>query len=167
VDGTGEFRLAGLEAGRYYLEFGGRFNWPNQAKNRAYSIQFYPNAADLHSAKVIQVQAGQVEQLMLQLQAAPAYEVRGRVPASTQRPAISLHLPGEPDAGMQYFNASWDERNEGFTFSGVPPGVWILEANFFSDGKTVQLFKTIIVDDNDVGGIALEPAIDSGAPGNR
>jgi hypothetical protein len=165
VDGTGEFRLAGLEAGHYYIEFGGRFDWPNQAKKRAYSIQFYPHAPDLQSAKAIEMQAGQVAQLTLQLQAAPAYEVRGRVPAATQRPAISLHLPGEPDPGMQFFNPSWDERNENFTFSGVPPGVWILEANFSIDGHAVQLSKTVRVADADVDGIALEPAIDSGAPG--
>lgn len=158
VDESGEFRLAGLEAGSYYIEFAGPRAWVNQAKVRAYAVRFYPNAADLRSARSIQAKTGAVVQVTLQLHVAPSYQIRGRVPAASQNPSLSLRLPGEPAAGMQFFNAAWDDRNRSFSFSGVPPGVWLLEANFMIDGNAVQGSKIVTVEDADVDGVTIEPA---------
>jgi len=53
--------------------------------------------------------------------------------------------------------ASWDQKTNTFTISGVPPGRYVLQGTTQIDGRQQRVSKTISVDDADLDGILLDP----------
>jgi Carboxypeptidase regulatory-like domain len=91
----GEFRLAGLKPGRYYLQAGPRrqTTWigaPGQrAREAAYRPVFYPGVNDLAAASPIDVSPGQQVEADLSLMPDPVFRIAGTV----------LGLPPDQNAG--------------------------------------------------------------------
>ncbi len=81
----GEFRIAGLRAGRYYLGVGPRWQttWigaPGQrAREAAYRPIFYPGVSDLSSATPLDVSAGQQVEADLSLSPEPVFRISGSI----------------------------------------------------------------------------------------
>ena len=81
----GEFRIAGLKPGTYYLQAGPRYapTWiggPGQrAREAAYRPVFYPGVPDLSSAAPLQVAPGQQIEADLSLNPDPIFRVSGTV----------------------------------------------------------------------------------------
>jgi hypothetical protein len=155
TDETGEFRLFGLAAGRYYIGTTAQTLRPTKL---AYAPTLYPGATDISAAQVIDLQPGREEQVKISLRAVPAHRVRGTIPDG-RSPNIGLY-PDESRRFPVMFNlaASWDEKTNTFTISGVPPGRYVLNGTIQIDGRQQRLRKTITVDDADLDGILLEPA---------
>lgn len=91
----GEFRIAGLKPGRFYLQAGPRAQptWmgaPGQrAREAAYRPMFYPGVNDLASAAPIDVAAGQQVEADFSLSPEPVFRVSGTI----------VGLPADEDAG--------------------------------------------------------------------
>jgi hypothetical protein len=81
----GEFRIAGLAPGSYYLLVGPRFQttWigipAQRAREAAYRPMFYPGVSDLASAAPVEVSAGQQVEADLSLSPDPVFRLSGSV----------------------------------------------------------------------------------------
>lgn len=159
-DRTGEFRFAGLEAGRYYVEVTQALPDLYDAREKVYAAQFYPDKTGLQSAEPIDLTAGQEQRIEMQLRVVRGYEIHGRFPASSH-PNSWLELSNEADAGPRLSLAeSWDAQTGAFKISGVPSGSYRLHADANAGGKMIEPIP-VTVDGADVDGILLEP------PGRR
>ena len=148
----GEYRLAGLPAGRYYLHVtnpGGR-----------HTAQYYPGTLDLREASVIEVKAGEERDVGIQLVKLEAARVAGQVvlPAGATPVhgiAVSLQTVDSP-SGAQ-FHAPMREDGT-FTISRVPPGAYVLRAvsgNYPPAASDLLAEQRVEVGAMDVRGIVL------------
>lgn len=141
-DDDGQFRMGGLQSGSYCLSAGPE-NWKPRApgsRPRGYPQVFYPNAAELSSASVISLTAGQQAEANLSLTQEPLFEISGQV----------VGVPPGIDAAVQLRNAAGDavpirqmhsERHDFSTY--VPAGSYVLKA--FVSNETLSLQGTVPV----------------------
>jgi hypothetical protein len=141
-DDDGQFRIGGLQAGSYCLSAGPE-NWKQRASGsrpRGYAQVFYPNAADLASASVISLSAGQQVEADLSLTQEPLFEISGQV----------VGVPPGLDAGVELRNSTGDplpiqqmhsERHDFSTY--VPAGRYVVKA--FVINETLALQGTVPV----------------------
>jgi hypothetical protein len=85
IDEQGEFRLAELQPGRYFVYVGPGF-WPvsfpaklSQGGARGYSGVFYPGVPDMDSATAIEISPGKHVEINLTLASQPFYRISGRI----------------------------------------------------------------------------------------
>ncbi len=148
----GEYRLAGLAAGRYYLHVsnpGGR-----------HTAQYYPGALDLREASVIEVKAGEERGVDIQLAKLEAARVAGQVvlPASaTSNHGVYVSLRSADSPQSVQLGASM--RDDGsFMIPHVPPGAYLLRAESGRPGANHLLAEQRVeVGASDVRGIVLNP----------
>jgi hypothetical protein len=155
ADDTGEFRVPGLAAGRYYLGIAASFE--GQSKKLAYPPTFYPNSPDVAGAQFIDLRAGQEERIEMRLTAQRAGEIRGSFPGGSLG-SVSI-LPQRANlipmwAGL---GASYDARDKTFRIPGVPAGTYILEGSAAVDSQQVHARAAVTTSGGDVNGIALTP----------
>lgn len=147
TDDQGEYRIANLPPGRYYLSVSAR-NALMSVIQRATGgtaeeinlLTYYANSPDLRSAVPIDVTAGaELRGIDVRVLRGKAYSIRGRI----------LGLTGEPPAGPVLLSAIPKEEGVGasllatlsvralqptrppdysFEFSGLTPGVYIISA---------------------------------------
>jgi hypothetical protein len=135
-DVDGNFRIAGLPAGRYYvvLHAGGVnrgiYGTRGQQRNEAYPPEiYYPGTPDLAAAGPINLTPGQRAEAPFSINLVPAYKVSGVVVASSdwkqvQRPVI-VDVARQP-----LFTAdSFDAKSGAFDFSALPAGTYTLRCN--------------------------------------
>lgn len=136
TDDQGNFRLAEMRPGRYYLSFPSTNNggWSTtyqltskKQEEQGYGAQYYPGVPDLESATVIEVQGGArvhiVQTLSLQRLFQVAGVLRGADPAS----GLSLILTNSVGDVVQK-RVRLDPKTGQFQISGVPRGAYLLEA---------------------------------------
>jgi hypothetical protein len=171
----GEFRVANLEPGSYYVRAAahdegvdgtsiqtadapsmGAADKPAQTK----APTLYPNAPDLESASPLRLQAG-VEQagIDIQLRQSPAFRIRGEVfDDMTGRRAsrATVGLTPEGNGGLLAASglAGPDLPNGQFEISGVLPGTYHLIASIRS-GSVRYVRQSITVGDKHLDGIVL------------
>jgi hypothetical protein len=156
VDRTGEFRIAGLPAGRYYLEVGNAWNGVTAPGQKNYATRFYPDKTDLQSAKPIEVTAGQQVHVEMSLVTVSGFEIRGQFRAS-ERPHFWLQSWEGPFEWQRIsITETWDSQTGSFKLSGVPSGSYYLHADSNLTGPMIDLLR-IKVDGADVDGIVLTP----------
>jgi hypothetical protein len=158
VDRTGAFRFAPLEPGRYYIEMASvsrknAFDPPPPLYRR----HFFGGDSEWQSAKPIELTPGKVERLAIELQPTPAFRVRGRIGANAESPLVLLldSTTSEP-LGRSF----WDDRTRTFTILEVPPGGYVLDAQWSLGGKPYRASMPIRVSDADLDGIVIEPRSD-------
>lgn len=144
----GEYRLAQMKPGRYYLSasysrrsFGFRARQPEMAPDN-YVATFYPAATEATSAVPIEVGAGvQLRDIDIRLQKMRVVSVRGRViDGRNSSPARDVAVMLSPrGAGFSYAarRASATRSNADGTFEirGVPAGSYILSVNRSGRGR--------------------------------
>jgi hypothetical protein len=155
ADDTGEFRVPGLAAGRYYLGVAASFE--GQSKKRAYPPTFYPNSPDVTGAQFIDLRASQEERIEMRLTAQRAGEIRGSFPGGSLGsvsilPQRANLIPMWPGLG-----ASYDTRDSSFKVPGVPAGTYILEGSATVDSQQVRASAVVTTNGGDVDGIVLTP----------
>lgn len=120
----GQFRLAELQPGTYFLfvgpspqpaSFSGSAARPNA---QGYPAVFYPGGSDISSAAPIQVTPGKHLELNINLARQPFYRISGTVSGYAQEIGVNL----------QFFNAAGQSMASGFEFdprTGVFRSKWV------------------------------------------
>ena len=147
TDDQGNFRIAELRPGTYYLRFesvnrGGRRNYfelqRNNAKEQGYGTEFYPGVADRASASAIAVRAGaqvHVTQIMSKLR---LFEISGIIHGAGPESGVNLNLNNE-EGDMAQSSVHFDAKTGEFQMPGIPPGMYVLSATAWSQrGNGVQ-----------------------------
>jgi hypothetical protein len=163
----GEYRLAGLFAGQYWIvampavDFR---DYEKQEKSLAgegqpdtrYVNTYYPGTYDAMQAAAVTLKAGDEMPVNFTLMPAKTYRVRGiisGVPAG-QKPSVELFSK----AGDSY-RANANEIGPGgeFEVRGVAPGSYVLKASAGADSQSLTARQDISVIAADVDGVKLVP----------
>ncbi len=169
---VGDFRIAGLDPGVYFVAANGRDAAPVAESNpqrlqpeEVYVASFYPGAADAVGASPVRIDAGQEAfGIDIRLQKARVYRVRGR---------IAGNLPGVPVKGTemrllprQGADATMDvapliafsSGDGAFEFRGVQSGSYQLTAVSTQGGARVLGRLPVEVTTAHVEGLRFEPS---------
>jgi hypothetical protein len=135
TDDEGNFRIAELPPGNYYLAFlpanrGGRIFTTLQRKTPAeegYGLQFYPGASDVSSAVALAIHAGAQLQINHTYARQRVFEVAGIVRPANPEKILVINLinsSGEPVPRDTRVNLKTGE----FQIPAVPAGTYLLSA---------------------------------------
>jgi len=137
TDDQGDFRLAELRPGRYYLSFPLTNNggWSTayqltskKQEEQGYGAQFYPGVPDLESATVIEVKAGAQVHIVQTLSPQRLFQVAGVLRGADPATGLSLTLTNSVGDMVQK-QVRLDPKTGQFQISGVPRGAYLLEAS--------------------------------------
>jgi hypothetical protein len=147
---TGEFRIADLGPGRYWLSasYRGRMMMFGEAPARntgdkpeeEYVTTYYPNAVDPQGARHIDVVAGQeIHGMDMRMQKARVYRIRGKVTAPA--PLRNVRLALLPRDNVMFFRFMMGGgamvREDGtFEIGGVQPGSYYVAVLPMQGGQT-------------------------------
>ncbi len=175
-DADGGFALGNLSAGTYYLSaidpgspFLGGILRGHEGPVEGYITTYYPGATDFSGATAIQLAPGAVIRgADIRLRQAALHRVVGRVvdPASSGSPPnvnVLLNPKDSGNLGGQVSRANYDYRSGTFEFSGVLPGVYILQANAMPSGQAGQRSESqstarqiVTVGNGDLEGVVVQ-----------
>lgn len=134
TDDQGNFRIAELRPGTYFLSFNSAGGWRNYGTlstkrddHQGYGTVFYPGVHDFSSAAPIPVEPGAQVQITQALMKQPTFEVSGVVLGAIGLPGVNLMLAdsmGDPAQTAVHFDRSTGR----FQISGVPQGKYVLSA---------------------------------------
>lgn len=132
----GNFRLAELRPGRYYLVFSSTNNegWQTsfrlgskKQEEEGYGTQFYPGVPDLKSATLIEIRPGAQIHIAQTLSPERLFEVAGVVRGADPESGFNLMLMNNAgDAVQRELNI--DPKTGRFQIRGVPAGTYLLRA---------------------------------------
>ncbi len=167
----GEFRVFGLEQGRYYLSASSASHWrwgisPRPASGtepeQDYASTYYPGTIDPASAAQIEVAPGAEARVQIILRRVPTLRVRGRVvnPFATGRERetfVSL-IPAQQAWGVVAWRSYPVTDAEGnFEVRGVVPGSYTLNAHW-SHGEERRVGRKKLEVTANVDGVLVEIA---------
>jgi carboxypeptidase family protein len=143
TDDEGNFRLAELVPGKYYLAFlpgqrGGsvRNGLPGKRKQEeGYGLQFYPGVADAASASAFQIRAGAQVHVTHTFLRQRLFQVSGTVRGATGDGFFDFTLTnssGEPVPA----DIRIDRKTGEFQIPGIPAGNYLLTVNQFRSSMT-------------------------------
>jgi len=135
TDDEGNFRLAELVPGKYYLAFspGERSGGAPRRKRheeQGYSLQFYPGVADAGAASAFQVRAGAQVHVTHTLSPQRLFQVSGTVHGVLSNGSFDLQLLNSSGESVQR-NARVDRQSGEFRVSSVPAGNYLLTITQF------------------------------------
>jgi hypothetical protein len=134
TDEEGEYRLAELAPGNYYLVVGPSRNVPLAGLGASghgpegYAAAFYPAGHDLASAMPIKIDPGKHVQADFSLSREPFYRVSGTVVGTLQGPGVTVSLGNDSIQNSQS-GARVDLRTGSFQSGLLPPGPYTLRAS--------------------------------------
>jgi hypothetical protein len=158
ADDKGSFRIFDLAAGAYGI--GVTISRAGMRPQKlAYPPVFYPNSPDIANAQFVDLRPGQEQQVRIRLpEPVPAREIRGQIVPAVEganaqlRPADSM-APGRP-SGFEL--QQWDQKTHSFKFTGVTPGVYVIDVTAQLDGQQRHATTIVTVADQDITGLRLE-----------
>jgi protocatechuate 3,4-dioxygenase beta subunit len=164
----GEFRIAGVSPGTYYL--GANENTPGISPERRnhsggeeiLGTAYYPNTTNESAAKPIEIAAGgEVHGIELQLAPVRAFRVRGHLtlPPDVDPRSVMVNLVPEPKGAvgwvMGFGGNSTSDGASNFDIGGVVPGSYVLMASYNDGGKQHTARLRVEVTDQNVDGLAV------------
>ena len=164
----GEFRLPGLEPGRYLVASMPRNNVGVQLRrgqaseplpatpDEVYASTYYPSTKDSATAVPIDVGAGgEIRGIDIRLVKTRVYRVRGRVVGGAEARNITVFLtPREAPQGQQLIAIANGENGE-FEIRNVPPGQYTASAQTRGRGADAMAVAPVDVMANHVDGLVL------------
>lgn len=173
-DDRGEFRLFGVQPGKYVLGASGAA-WPRSLtskSNRTGTIPvFLPEALDPEAAQVLDIKAGtRLESLTVKTRTSPLYLISGRVTGLAGEQGMGVHVAVEQASwsaalGMGRGGAVMREGGE-FTAGPLPPGTYTLFAQQVKMGPPAEGNRrtpeqlggvaTVTLADRDVEGVVIQ-----------
>jgi protocatechuate 3,4-dioxygenase beta subunit len=162
----GEYRVFGLEPGRYYLTatYRGSAFIANTAGGPAveenYVPTYYPGSNDPASAAPLEISAGsQLRGIDMTLLRTRTVRIRGRVSSAlgSPLPKSTMVMLSPPDGGFfgPMNSAPVRDAEGGFELRGVAPGSYILLARAQDDGRNYNARLPVEVGNNNVDNIGL------------
>jgi hypothetical protein len=150
----GEFRIANLQAGIYYLEaHAGGNRQQTSTHKEGYAPTFYPGAADMTSATPLELNAGQQTEIDLSLRSTTEYKVSGTLVGYLPNSGIQIMFTdhfGNQSSSLKRFNPVTGEFE-----AQIPAGAYTLEAAIWmQDGKQLRGELPLNVS-SDVAGLVL------------
>jgi hypothetical protein len=156
----GEFRIANLSPGTYYLA-AGPSDGARAASDEGYSAVFYPGVTDMASAAPVEIAPGQQLDADFSLSSAPLFKVVGTLTGLTTGSAPNIAFVdrlGNSFSFLKRFN-----RQTGQFEAEVPAGQYILQAANWTDGKAAQAQLELNVTSN-IAGLVLTLATSEPTP---
>jgi len=167
VNDLGEFRLANLSPGKYFL-CASMMNFTRSNEEAAPPGKpdvrpirtCLPNATTLEAATPIDIAAGQdLSGLDIRLRSADTYHVRGKIVGDLREgdgPNLALFLAPR-DEDMLFFGTNQTSMNKDRTFDmpGVVPGSYTLHVFFMSENFRVAAHELIDVGQGDVNDVVV------------
>jgi protocatechuate 3,4-dioxygenase beta subunit len=162
TNARGEYRMAGLLPGKYYLRATSSQPAPVAGKDQAYVPLYYPAASDFTRAAEFTVRAGQeLAGINLSFAPVPTVHIKGRVidtrgSSSCKGPAITL-LSDEGNTFFSTGQISTDAEGR-FDFPGIPQGSYVLVARLNSGTHpetTLWGKKSLVVSDANLEDVKL------------
>lgn len=158
----GEYRLAGLAPGRYYVSAAHR---PVPAAlmappEQGHATTYYPNTVDAAAAAALPVFAGNtLRGIEITLLTARTVSVSGRVttPAGIASRNVQVFLSPRGTLRRESQNARVQPEGS-FEVRGVTPGSYTVAAHLYLDGKRYTASLPVEVGGADIEGIELEMA---------
>jgi Carboxypeptidase regulatory-like domain len=176
-DGTtndlGEFRIAGLSEGRFFVLAQPQQEGNSEAQRMEHAPTYYPGTLDQSQAASVEVHAGDESTANFSLISSRTFTVRGQVFGLAQRTAPTLRQGSsrivassapmvmlERAENTQIASANLEEDGS-FEIQGVLPGSYTARINS-GYGSRLRATPTIEVRDADVSGVQLtvEPAVE-------
>lgn len=146
TDDDGNFRIAELRPGVYYVEVGPNFRarLMNQQKTESNNFEvipaeFYPGVREMSGASPVQLTAGQHVVLDLPMKRVPAFHLSGVVSGSSNSGGLTLL---DQDGDNVSIGIRFDGRTGRFNAFPVPTGSYRLHFNG-RDGDGQQLFADV------------------------
>jgi protocatechuate 3,4-dioxygenase beta subunit len=170
TDDLGEYRIFGLEAGKYYLSatynqrnlMATQDRTPEHGPDEGYARTFYPGTSDPTGAVAINVVPGaQLRGVDITLLKTRTWRIRGKVinglGESLPRPVHIMLLPREKARMGYYPSATTQIRDADGTFAlrGVTSGAYILLAQCWDEGKAYVARQPVDVGNDNVENISL------------
>lgn len=174
----GEYRMAGLTAGKYFISVGAgqQFQGGPMARVKpaggtpetGYTTTFYPNVIDPAQATPIEVGAGQEARgIDFRIRKVPTYRVRGRVADAVDGPMQNVNImvmPGDAAFGGPPRAMTVVHNQDGtFELGGLAPGTYTLVVNRMNrDQGRASATQQIQVGNRDLDGVvvALTPPVE-------
>jgi 5-hydroxyisourate hydrolase-like protein (transthyretin family) len=167
----GEYRMAGLLPGRYYLRATSSHPAPIAGKDKAYVPLYYPAASDLARAEELAVRAGEeLAGIDMSFAPFPTVHIKGRViDTRSSSPPKGVEITLLSDEGHTFFSPgqTLTDADGGFDFPGIPKGSYVLVARLDIDTApetTLWGKKSLVVSDANVEDvkILLGPGVNVG-----
>jgi hypothetical protein len=182
TDDTGEYRVARLQPGKYYVAATRSYD-PATTWLSSYHQTYFPAALDTSKAQVLEIAGGQEIRADIRIVSLSGVRVAGRIHAP--QPSVSspvalrqtwVELKPSAQASETKPDAKYVQSNgDSFEFAQVPPGKYMLTAATnqrpegtiaLQDGKSILGTRAeITVTDRDVEGVQLEMEALSEIPG--
>ena len=132
TDDEGNFRLADLRQGRYYLFFTSTNSWSTtyqlsskEQEEQGYGAQFYPGVHDLRSATIIEIRPGAHVHIVQALSREHLFEVSGVVHGADPESGFNLMLMNTSGDFAQK-SVHINRKTGQFQIRGVPAGPYML-----------------------------------------
>jgi Carboxypeptidase regulatory-like domain len=149
----GEFRIANLRPGPYYIEAEpAGYTGPTKARKEGYAPSFYPGAPDMTSATPFEVGLGQQADIELLLRPVPVYKVSGVI--AGYPPNTGVQIAFTDRLGNRFYGPQRFDPQFGQFEAQVPAGSYTLEALAWTEGKQLRGEAPVNVT-RDVVGISL------------
>ncbi len=149
----GEFHVASLPAGRYYVSATAQ----PEADGTAYARTFYGGGHDIGSASPVELPAGGSEKVEIHMQPVRSYAVHGTIVNLPENlhPYLNIARKGSVLAANEAHATRIDPATGKFSFTGVTPGDWIVTAGCYD--KAAQLFGSaeVVVSDSDAEDLTI------------
>ncbi len=157
TDDRGEYRVASLTQGRYYVSAFARGQAASEVT--VYPRRFFPGSPDLATAAPLELIAGADQHADFRLAPERAFHIRGKVREWQTLTGISVALSARNPAerfGADFYPVRM-EREGRFAISGVAPGHYLLTASGY-EGVSIRIASQLVaVSTAGIDGIELTP----------
>jgi hypothetical protein len=150
---NGEFRIASLPAGRYFVAASAR----QEADGTIYPRMFYGGSDDITGAAPVELRAGGEMKVSIGLQPKRGYSVRGKIVNfdPSMRAFVNLVRKGTSFAANEARSGQINPATGEFEFHSITPGAYIATASSFGLKPQLSASAEVTVSDGDVGGVTL------------
>ena len=166
----GQYRFSNLAPGKYAvaagdlsaISLGAVDAEGRRLSNEGFATTFYPRSIDISGAVPVELASGaRTEGIDISLRRTRMATLSGRANLANQERlnrSIQVHLSSPGNLLVSMSTAANQDREGGFELRGVPPGDYILHADYETGGgKSLSAGQPVTVAEADLEGIRLAP----------
>jgi hypothetical protein len=157
TDDRGEYRVAALPSGRYYVSAYARAQ--ELSDTQIYPRRFFPGSLELTTASALELEAGANQHADFQLTPETAFHIRGKVSDSRELSGLSIVLSPR-NAAERFGSAGYQVSFTGegnFDIAGVGPGQYLLTVSGNHGNALLNASQPVSVGAADQDGLSIVP----------